>query len=82
MVRFHLLPVIQRMLRLAIRLCTETYVILQGQPLKIQIVNEHSGNADFALSKEAFKLITGKSLSNKDRSGLYKSTVQILGCVS
>lgn len=51
-----------------------------GTPLKIQIVNEHKGAGDFALSKEAFKLITGKSLSAKDRAGQYKSTVQIMGC--
>ena len=56
--------------------------VCSGTPLKIQIVNEHKGAGDFALSKEAFKLITGKSLSAKDRAGQYKSTVQIMGCVS
>merc|ERR1712176_714039 len=51
-----------------------------GGSCKVQIVHEHSGAGDFALSKEAFKLITGKSLSGKDRAGQYKSTVQIMGC--
>lgn len=51
-----------------------------GKPLKIQIVSEHSGSGDFALSKDAFKLITGKGFSAKERAAEYRSTVQIMGC--
>jgi hypothetical protein len=50
-----------------------------GKPLKIQIVDEFNGEADFALSSEAFRQITGKT-TKKEKEALYRSTFQLLRC--
>ena len=47
--------------------------------MKIQIVDEFVGEADFALSNEAFKQVTGK-LTKKDKEALYKSTFKLMRC--
>jgi len=50
-----------------------------GGPMKIQIVDEFTGEGDFALSNEAFRQITGKT-TKKEKEALYRSTFQIMQC--
>ena len=35
--------------------------------MKVEVVSEHEGSGDFALSPDAFKIATGKGLSKRDR---------------
>ena len=51
-----------------------------GGPMKVEIVSEHDGSGDFALSPDAFKIVTGKGLSKRDREALYKSTTRFVSC--
>ena len=51
-----------------------------GSPMKVEVVSEHEGSGDFALSPDAFKIATGKGLSKRDREALYKSTTRFVSC--